>query len=47
MANGSTMAPPREQNKVRFEINPVAARHAGLKIYPKMLRLARIVAEGR
>jgi len=32
-----------ENNKVRFEINPAAARRAGLKISSKLLRLARIV----
>jgi len=35
----------QEQNKVRFEINPAAARRAGLKISSQLLRLARIVAE--
>lgn len=30
-------------NKVRFEINPEAARHAGLKISSQVLKLARII----
>jgi len=34
-----------ERNKVRFEINPAAARRAGLKISSKLLRLARIVTD--
>lgn len=34
-----------ERNKVRFEINPAAARRAGLKISSKLLRLARIVRD--
>ena len=34
-----------EQNKVRFEINPAAARRAGLKISSQLLKVARIVTE--
>jgi len=33
-------------SKVRFEINPTAARTAGLKISSSLLRLAKIVGEG-
>jgi len=33
----------RAQNKVRFEINPKAARRAGLKISSRLLRLARVI----
>jgi hypothetical protein len=33
----------RADNKVRFEINPTAARGAGLKISSRLLRLARVV----
>ncbi len=33
----------RADNKVRFEINPRAARTAGLKISSRLLRLARLV----
>lgn len=33
----------RDDNKVRFEINPGAARVAGLKISSQLLRLARVV----
>lgn len=33
----------RDANKVRFEINPGAARVAGLKISSQLLRLARVV----
>lgn len=32
-----------ENNKVRFEINPKAALHAGLRISSNLLRIARIV----
>lgn len=35
-----------ERNKIRFEINPAAAKRAGLKISSKLLRLARSVREG-
>lgn len=34
-----------EQRKVRFEINPAAARRAGLKISSQLLKVARIVTE--
>jgi len=34
-------------NKVRFEVNPAAAKRAGLKISSKLLRLARIVQDER
>ena len=34
-----------EGNKLRFEINPLAADRAGLKISSKLLNLARIVKE--
>lgn len=33
----------RDDNKVRFEINPGAARVAGLKISSQLLRLAKVV----
>lgn len=33
------------ENKVRFEINVEAARRAGLKISPQLLKLARIVPD--
>jgi hypothetical protein len=33
-------------NKIRFEINPSAARRAGLKISSSLLRLAKLVGEG-
>jgi hypothetical protein len=33
----------REGNRIRFEINPGAARKAGLKISSRLLRLARLV----
>lgn len=36
-----------EQNRVRFEINPEAARRAHLTISSKLLSLARIVKESR
>lgn len=32
--------------KIRFEINPAAARRAGLKISSSLLRLAKLVGEG-
>lgn len=32
-----------ENKRVRFEINPKAAMHAGLRISSKLLRIARIV----
>ena len=32
--------------KIRFEINPSAARRAGLKISSSLLRLAKLVGEG-
>jgi hypothetical protein len=35
-----------EDNKLRFEINPAAARRAGLKMSAKLLQLARIYREG-
>lgn len=35
------------ENKVRFEINREAARRAGLKISPQLLKLARIVPDAR
>ena len=34
-----------EENKVRFEINLLAANRAGLKISSKLISLARIVKE--
>jgi len=34
-----------EERKVRFEINPEAAKRAGLKISSKLLQLARLVRE--
>ena len=34
-----------EDNKVRFEVNPEAARQAHLQISSKLLRLARLVGE--
>jgi hypothetical protein len=33
----------REDNKIRFEINPKAAKRADLKISSRLLRLARVV----
>lgn len=33
----------RMENKVRFEINPTAAKRAGLKVSSRLLRLARLV----
>lgn len=33
-------------SKIRFEINPTAARRAGLKISSSLLRLAKLVGEG-
>ena len=33
----------RVKNKIRFEINPDAAEHVGLKISSKLLRLANII----
>jgi hypothetical protein len=33
-------------SKIRFEINPSAARRAGLKISSSLLRLAKLVGEG-
>lgn len=36
-----------EENKVRFEINPEAAKRAGLKISSKLLSLGRIVEDER
>jgi len=40
---GGTVDLVVEENKVRFEVNPVAAERAGVKISSKLLRLARIV----
>jgi hypothetical protein len=34
-----------EDNRVRFEINPQAARRAGLQVSSKLLKLGRIVSE--
>ena len=34
-----------ERDRVRFEINPDAARRHGLKISSKVLRLARIIGD--
>ena len=36
-----------DKNKVRFEINPNAAKQAGLKISSKLLRLARNVTDAQ
>ncbi len=35
-----------DKGKVRFEINPEAAKQAGLRVSPRLLDLARIVREG-
>jgi hypothetical protein len=40
---GGTINFYREQNKVRFEINPAAARQSGLKISSQLLALGKIV----
>jgi len=40
---GGTIDFYREQNKVRFEINPVSARQCGLKISSQLLGLGKIV----
>ncbi|MFC1735784.1 YfiR family protein [Candidatus Hydrogenedentota bacterium] len=37
----------KEENKIRFEINADAAERAGLKISSKLLKLARIVKNGK
>ena len=34
-----------EENKVHFEVNPLAAERAGLKISSKLLNIAKIVKE--
>jgi len=44
---GGTVDLVVEENKVRFEVNPVAAERAGVKISSKLLRLARIVKAGK
>ena len=36
-----------QQNKVRFEINPKAAKEAGLKVSSQLLKLAVIVSPGK
>jgi hypothetical protein len=33
----------RADNRIRFEINPLAAKKAGLKISSRLLRLAKVV----
>lgn len=42
-ANGGIANFIRADNKIRFEINPGAAKSAGLKISSRLLRLAKVV----
>jgi len=37
----------KQESKIRFEINPAAAEEAGLRISSHLLRLARIVGQGK
>jgi hypothetical protein len=46
-ALGGALGFYREQKNIRFEVNPNAARRAGLKIDSSLLKLARIVEERR
>jgi hypothetical protein len=41
--HGGMIALVKAQQQVRFEINPIALRHAGLAISSKLLELAKVV----
>jgi hypothetical protein len=47
VSNGGAINFFTENNKIRFEINPRAAEAAGLRVSSRLLRVAKIVPEGR